>query len=79
MPFPHETVLLTGVLELAGAIGLLTPRLRRWAGVALAIYVIAVWPANMKHAFARIALKRTSRGGRFKHYGTAFRSGFASK
>jgi uncharacterized membrane protein len=56
VPFPHETVLLTGVLELAGAIGLLIPRLRWWAGLALAIYVLAVWPANMKHAFGHIAL-----------------------
>ena len=56
VPFPREVVLLTGVLELAGALGLLIPRLRWWAGVALAVYVLAVWPANMKHAFMPIAL-----------------------
>ena len=56
VPFPREAVLLTGVLELAGAIGLLIPRLCWWAGLALAIYVLAVWPANMKHAFGHIAL-----------------------
>jgi len=56
VPFPRAVVLLTGVLELAGAIGLLIPRLRWWAGVALAVYVLAVWPANMKHAFMHIVL-----------------------
>jgi uncharacterized membrane protein len=56
MPFPHETVLITGVLELLGGVGLLIPRLRWWAGLMLAIYAIAVWPANMKHAFEHVAL-----------------------
>jgi len=54
VPFPRAVVLATGVLELIGAASLLAPRLRRWSGVALAIYVIAVWPANFKHAFEHI-------------------------
>jgi uncharacterized membrane protein len=54
VPFPRAAVLLTGVVELIGAIALLTPRFRWCAGVALAVYVLAVWPANMKHAFMRI-------------------------
>ena len=54
VPFPRAVVLATGVLELIGAASLLVPRLRRWSGVALAIYVIAVWPANFKHAFEHI-------------------------
>jgi uncharacterized membrane protein len=56
VPFPRAAVYVTGVLELAGAVALLTPRLRRWAGVALAIYVIAVWPANIKQAVEHIVL-----------------------
>ena len=56
VPFPRATVLLTGVIELGGAIALMIPRLRWWAGVVLALYVIAVWPANMKHAFEHIIL-----------------------
>lgn len=54
VPFPREVVLITGVIELAGAIALLVPKLRRATGIALALYVIAVWPANFKHAFAHI-------------------------
>ena len=56
VPFPHAVVLLTGVLELLGGVALLIPRLRWWAGVSLAVYVLAVWPANMKHAFMHIVL-----------------------
>ena len=50
VPFPRLTVLLTGVCEIAGAIGLVVPRVRRAAGWALAAYAIAVFPANIKHA-----------------------------
>jgi uncharacterized membrane protein len=56
VPFPQAVVLTTGALELAGGIALLIPRLRWWAGVTLALYVLAVWPANFKHAFGHIGL-----------------------
>jgi uncharacterized membrane protein len=56
VPWPREAVLITGWLEIAGAIGLLWPRTRRLAGIALAVYIVAVWPANMKHAFEHIVL-----------------------
>jgi uncharacterized membrane protein len=54
VPYPREVVLITGMIELAGAVALLVPKLRGATGIALAIYVIAVWPANFKHAFAHI-------------------------
>lgn len=44
------TVIFTGLCEIAGACGLLTPRLRRAAAIALAIYFVAVFPANIKVA-----------------------------
>jgi uncharacterized membrane protein len=56
VPFPRAVVFITGVLELLGAVGLLAPRLRWWAGVALALYVLAVWPANIKQAIEHIVL-----------------------
>ena len=56
VPFPRETVLFTGVCELAGAVALFVPRLRWWAGVMLAAYAVAVFPANIKHAMDGIAL-----------------------
>ena len=50
VPDPRETVILTGWCEIAGAIGLVVPRLRWWAGAMLALYSVCVFPANIKHA-----------------------------
>jgi uncharacterized membrane protein len=50
VPHPALTVLLTGLCEIAGAVGLLIPRLRRFAGAMLALYALCVWPANLNHA-----------------------------
>jgi uncharacterized membrane protein len=52
VPAPEAVVALTGVAEIAGAIGLIQPfsaALRRWAGVGLALYALCVWPANINH------------------------------
>lgn len=54
VPFPREVVLATGWLELAFALMLLVPRWRRVTGILIALYVIAVWPANFRHAFEHI-------------------------
>lgn len=56
VPFPAETVLFTGVCEVAGAIGLLTGRFRYAAGVMLALYAVCVFPANIKHALDGVAI-----------------------
>ena len=50
VPWPDAVIALTGIAELAGAIALAQPvslPLRRLAGVALAIYALCVWPANI--------------------------------
>ena len=56
VPLPLETVLFTGVCEIFGAVGLLTPRFRRLAGAMLAIYFIAVFPANVHNALNGLAV-----------------------
>jgi uncharacterized membrane protein len=56
VPFAAQVILVTGVCEIAGAIALVTRPLRWWAGVALALYALCVWPANFKHAIDGIAL-----------------------
>ncbi len=50
VPAPREVVVLTGLCELAGAAGLLVPRLRGLAGIMLALYAVCVLPANIRHA-----------------------------
>ncbi len=56
VPFPQAVVFWTGVAEIAGAIGLMVPRLRHAAGIGLALYALCVWPANIHHAFGDIAV-----------------------
>ncbi len=55
VPFPRSVVLATGLCELAGAAGLLTVRLRRAAGIGLALYAVCVFPANIKHAILNLS------------------------
>jgi uncharacterized membrane protein len=54
VPAPEAVVVGTGLCEIAGGIGLLVPRLRRFAGVMLALYAVCVYPANVKHAFEHV-------------------------
>ncbi|MET0371349.1 MAG: DoxX family protein [Sphingobium sp.] len=56
VPMPATVIALTGVAEIAGAVGLLIPALRKRAGIGLALYALCVWPANMNHAVNDIAL-----------------------
>src|SRR5687768_15469930 len=48
LPWHRELVYLSGVLEIAGGVGLLIPRTRRAAGMGLVVLLIAVWPANLQ-------------------------------
>ncbi|GGA58851.1 DoxX family protein [Sphingomonas psychrolutea] len=50
VPYAPQVILITGLCEVAGAIGLFVPRLRWWAGMGLAAYAVCVYPANVKHA-----------------------------
>jgi uncharacterized membrane protein len=50
VPWPDAVILITGVCEIAGAVGLFAPRWRRAAGIGLALYAVCVFPANIKHA-----------------------------
>ncbi len=56
VPYPEAVVALTGIAEIAGAIGLMIPRLRYTAAVGLALYALFVWPANINHALNDIAI-----------------------
>jgi len=52
VPAPDAVVLLTGLAEMLGAIGLVQPfsaPLRRAAGWGLALNALCVWPANINH------------------------------
>jgi uncharacterized membrane protein len=46
-PYRPQLILLSGVLELAGAVGLLLPAFTRAASACLAVLMIAIFPANV--------------------------------
>jgi uncharacterized membrane protein len=50
IPEPMAVIYLTGVLEVAGAIGILLRRTRRLAGICLCILFVAMFPANLRAA-----------------------------
>ncbi|WP_294133014.1 DoxX family protein [Sphingobium sp.] len=56
VPYPATVIFLTGLAEIAGAVGLMVPRLRQAAGIGLALYALCVWPANINHAVHNIAI-----------------------
>lgn len=62
VPWPERVVQITGVCEIAGAVALFVPRLRRAAGIALALYAVCVFPANIKHALDQVAIGGTTLG-----------------
>lgn len=47
IPWPRAAVLISGVFELLGAVGILIPVTRRAAGIGLFLLTIAVTPANV--------------------------------
>ena len=54
VPLPRAMILISGVAEVAGGVGLMqrSPRLRRWAGWGLVALLVAVSPANVWMALA---------------------------
>jgi uncharacterized membrane protein len=48
VPRPLWMVWLSGACELAGGIGYLLPRTRRWAAYGLMALLVAVFPANLQ-------------------------------
>ena len=58
-PLPNDlwVIYLTGVLEIAGAVGLLIPRTRRLAGICLVLMLAALFPANVYAALNEVSLR----------------------
>lgn len=57
LPRPELLVLITGLAEVAGAVGLLIPRLRFWAASGLILLLIVMLPANVSAARRGILLR----------------------
>ncbi len=56
LPMPGALVTVTGLLELAGVAGLLSPNWSRLAALALVALLVAMFPANVQAAKAGISI-----------------------
>ncbi|PVY97095.1 DoxX family protein [Actinomycetospora cinnamomea] len=56
LPAPALLVTVTGVLELAGAAGLLWSRTAPWAAAGLSVLLVAMFPANVHKALTVVPL-----------------------
>jgi uncharacterized membrane protein len=54
VPYRTEIIYVTGLLELAGAIGVWIPRLRKLTGVCLGLMLVGLLPANVYAAVNRV-------------------------
>jgi uncharacterized membrane protein len=57
VPAPEAMITFTGICEFLGAVGLLVPRTRRAAAVALIVFLVAVLPANIHAARSGLTLR----------------------
>lgn len=57
LPRPDLIVFATGILELAGAVGLLFQATRPWAARGLIALLVAMFPANIRAARQKMAIR----------------------
>lgn len=65
VPGRMAIIYVTGILELAGAVGLLIPQTYRIAGTCLLLFLVGVLPANIYAAFKRVDLGGHGQGPKY--------------
>ena len=68
IPFKKEVIYLTGVIEIAAAIGLLIPRYRKLTAWLLIIFFLAILPANINAAINHVNLRTATFDGSGVNY-----------
>lgn len=63
IPFKLPLVYITGVLEIAGGIGLLIPKFRKITAILLIVFFVLITPANIYAAMHHIDLQKASYDG----------------
>jgi uncharacterized membrane protein len=56
VPLAPTVIFMTGLFEIGASVALLAGTARYASGIALAVYALCVWPANIKHAVDGVAL-----------------------
>ncbi len=59
LPYPGFIVYFTGIIEVILAIGLISHRSRRLSGILIALFFIAVFPANVVKMMGDIEIQGT--------------------
>lgn len=59
IPFPEFIIFITGIIEIILALGLLFPTTRKLSGIFIAIFFIAVLPANINKAVNTVEISGT--------------------
>lgn len=68
IPFKTEMIYLTGVVEIAGAIGLLIPKIQKLSSWLLIVFFILILPANIHAAIKHVSLKTADFSGSGTEY-----------
>lgn len=68
IPYKPEIVFLTGIIEIAAAIGLLLPALKVMTGWLLIVFFIAILPANIYAAINNVDFQKASFDGSGTNY-----------
>ena len=63
VPFKRQIVYLTGVFEIAAAIGLLTPKFQNLTAWLLLIFFVLILPANIQAAIKKIDYQKGTANG----------------
>ena len=68
IPFKRELVVLTGIIEIAGGIGLLFPSYRYWVAILLIVFFILILPANIYATIKNVDFQKASFDGPGANY-----------
>ena len=68
VPFKKEVVYLTGVIEVAAAIGLLLPKLQNLTGWLLILFFFLILPANINAAVNKVDYQKGTTDGNGLNY-----------
>lgn len=63
IPAKQTMVYITGIIEIAFAIGIMMPGIRYGAGIGLLIFLIVIFPANIHASFKSINIEKANHTG----------------
>ena len=68
LPNKVQLVYFTGVLEIAGAVGLIIKRFTKWTSIALILFFLAILPANIIGSIKKVELGGMEKGASYLYF-----------